>query len=130
MHDTPVRFILRPDMPAFMPPVLKLLWPHLVNLAKCKPLAMVAYNNQARRPALRVLAVQSRAVINVHGRMVRAYLVTDQMDPYESKMWVTARGHLLKYIAGDGSEWTPTTVAAMAKRWHARLKELIAPLIR
>ena len=130
MHDRPVRFVLRPDMPAFMPPVLKLLWPHLVNLAKCKPLAMVTFNNQARRPALRVLSVQSRAALNVHGRMVRAYLVTDQMDPYESKMWVTARGHLLKYIAGDGSEWTPTTVAAMAKRWHARLKELTAPLIR
>jgi hypothetical protein len=130
MPNRPVRFVLRSDMPAFMPPVLKLLWPHMVNLAKCKPLAMVAFNNQARRPALRVLYVQSSAVINVHGRQVRAYLVTDQMDPYESKMWVTAHGHLLKYIAGDGSEWTPTTVAAMAKLWHTRLKELTAPLIR
>ena len=128
--NRPVRFVLRSDMPAFMPPVLKLLWPHLVNLATCKPLAMVAFNNRGRRPALRVLSVESSAVINIHGKKTRAYLVTDQMDPYESKMWVTARGHLLKYIAGDGSEWTPTTVADMAHLWHTRLKELTAPLIR
>jgi hypothetical protein len=130
IHNRPVRFALRSDMPAFMPPVLKLLWPHLVNLRNCRPLAMVAFNNRAQRPALRILSVQTGAVINVHGRSVRAYLVTDQMDPYESKMWVTSRGRLLKYVAGDGSEWTPTTAAKMAHLWHIRLEELTAPLIR
>jgi|GEM_PF-3495002 len=128
--NPPVRFVLRSDMPAFMPPILKLLWPHLVNLRKCPPLAMVAYNSQARRPALRILTVQTHATINIGGRMQRAFLVTDLMDPYKSKMWVTSHGHLLEYMAGDGSQWTPTTFAKMDRLWRARLAALNAPLIK
>ncbi len=128
--NPPVHFVLRSDMPAFMPPILKLLWPHLLNLRRSKPLAMVAFNNRARRPALRVLSVQSHAAINVEGQMKRAFLVTDLMDPYESKMWVSSHGRLLQYIAGDGSTWTPTTFAKMARLWHRRLQALTAPLIK
>ncbi len=128
--NRPVRFVLRPAMPAFMPPILKLFWPHLVNLRKCKPLAMVSYNRRGQRPALRILSVQSHATVPVGGRMERAFLVTDLMDPYESKMWVTSHGRLLKYIAGDGSQWVPTTFVKMTRLWHDRLKALTAPLIR
>lgn len=128
--DHPIRFQLRSEMPPFMPPILKLLWPRLVPLNSAKPLGMVAFNNMALRPAMRILSVESKATLRINGKIRQAYLVTDLMDPYESKMWVDARGRLLKYIAGDGSIWTPTTAAKMSRRWHKRLEELSAPLVR
>jgi hypothetical protein len=122
--NKPVHFALSSDMPAYLPLTLKYFWPRFVNLSKPEALAFVTYNSGNRRLGLRILRVGRAKTITVNGKHVMAYHLTEQLDPGISNLWVKSDGSLVKYEESDGSVWTPTTAAAMDRKWKARLAAL------
>jgi hypothetical protein len=122
--NTPTHFDLPSYMPAYLPLTLQYFWPRLVNLAKPSAMGFVTFNSIPRRLGLRLLRVRGREPVTVNGKRILAYHLTEQLDPGIASLWVNSRGVLLKYQGSDGSVWTPTTAAAMNKKWKARLAAL------
>jgi hypothetical protein len=122
--NKPTHFELPSYMPAYLPLTLKYFWPRLVNLAKPSAMGFVTFNSGSRRLGLRLLRVRGMQRITVNGHKIVARHLTEQLDPGIANLWVNSRGMLIKYLGSDGSEWTPTTAAAMNKKWKARLAAL------
>lgn len=123
-RNKPAHFDLPSYMPAYLPLTLKYFWPRLVDLTKPSSMAFVAYNSGDRRLGLRMLNVLGRQTISLHGKSMDVYHLTDQLDPGIANLWVKADGLLVKYQAANGTVWTPTTVAAMDRKWKVRLAAL------
>lgn len=120
-RNKPVHFDLPSYMPSYLPLTLKYFWPRFLNLSKPKDMAFVAYNSGTRRLGLRMLRVRQAKTITVNEKKVMTYHLTQQLDPGIANLWVQADGSLVKYGQPDGSVWTPTTAAAMNRKWKARL---------
>ena len=120
----PTHYELASYMPAYLPLTLKYFWPRLVNLSKPSAMGFVTFNSSTRRLGLRMLAVRGTQRITVNGHRIMVHHLTEQLDPGIANLWVNSRGVLIKYQGSDGSVWTPTTAAAMNKKWSASLAAL------
>ncbi|MGC8624309.1 MAG: hypothetical protein ACP5VQ_03465 [Phycisphaerae bacterium] len=122
--NKPTHFNVPSYMPAYLPLTLKYFWPRLVNLSKPATMAFVTYNSSTRRLGLRILRVRGRHLMVVDGKSLAVYHLTAQLNPGIANLWVDAHGKLVKYQGVDGGVWTPTTYAAMDRKWKARLAAL------
>ena len=122
--NKPVHFNLPSYMPAYLPLTLKYFWPRFVNLSQPAALAFVTYNSGARRLGLRILRVRRKHFMVINGKSTAVYHLTAQLAPGIANLWVNAHGQLLKYEGTDGGIWTPTTYAAMDRKWKTRLAAL------
>ena len=123
-RNRPLRFVIGPQMPGLLPSALQYLWPRMVDLRRKSAMAFVVFDSSTNRLGLRILRVLGRQTIQINGKPVRAYHLSDQLDPGVSQLWVTGRGRLLKVLHSDGSTWTPTTDRAMKNRWGRELAGL------
>lgn len=122
--NKPTHFDLPSYMPAYLPLTLKYFWPRLVNVSKRSAMGFVTFNSGTRRLGLRLLRVRGTQRLTINGQSMVLHHLTEQLDPGIANLWVNSKGVLIKYQGADGSVWTPTTAAAMTKKWKARLAAL------
>jgi hypothetical protein len=108
------------EAPAALPKILEYTWPRLVDLTKPSEMSFVVYNSQARKLALRTLAVKGKERITLNGRQINAIKCTDELDPGSTTLWVDDAGKILTMRTSDQTVLTPTTVEEMAVLWKNR----------
>jgi hypothetical protein len=115
-------WLVQPAMPSVLPKVLEnTMWPRLVDLNKPASYAFVVFNTPGAKMGLRTLSVYGKVKVDIDGKKVDAYKLTDELAPSTTTLYADEKGKVLFMKTSDGTSLTPSSDAEMVARWRHRL---------